>query len=258
MFDAPIYISSNLNIIFARKSNIRKNAYRIEDILEEKYDPAQILPIPDAADASHSRIILTSKHKYSRISFSQQHVNFQVNYDENFNRNRREIEDYLKDKVTLLFDVLRDIKANTYFSGMGTAARLEFNGTISGNSDNEIVEYIQQKFNILNIDEDENTQDIEYKKSKVFNNTFYSNELVRNFRQWTIQLFDSDVVHNQFIKISNKNAQLRGIEIEVDYNDRYAYNEHTMYKSDVDAVMNIIQGGLDQTDKLVNFLREDL
>ena len=70
--------NSAVNIMFTRCENIKKQYILNEEVLKEKFNEANILPIPDDAPTEIPRILVKTKGEHSQLSIAPEATNFQT------------------------------------------------------------------------------------------------------------------------------------------------------------------------------------
>ncbi|AVX32179.1 hypothetical protein CTH_2642 [Carboxydocella thermautotrophica] len=237
-------INTSFSVVFPRQAHIRRKAYELEDRLKNLYLQPEILPVPDEIDPEMPRIIFSSHHGYSQLIVSQVNIQLTAFYSPDWQENMELGKKYFMERSSLIFnllDLIGDIKP--YFCGITNRAQINID-TIS----DKVV--LKQIANTFLKELSDNTSDIEVKNTKIVDNRFYSNIIVRNFRTWE----HND--HQEVIRLSNKGALKRGIEVICDFNDRYAFNEIENYFSDKSILNEIIERGFTELNSVLAQFRE--
>lgn len=91
--------------------------------------------------------------------------------------------------------------------------------------------------------------DLQIKKTYVIDNRFFSNIIVKNYRLWQTGETISGIT-----RPARSDVHEHGIEITVDFNDRYVFNESKTYHTDENTAITIIQAGMNETDIIVNHI----
>jgi hypothetical protein len=239
VFDLPQYIQNGFNIFFQRQPSIRRRADDFETILEATYNPPLVLPIPDDQDPEIPRLVFSSKTGYSQIAVSQISIAINVQYSNDFQIDISKGRKYLLERVPTLFQLLGKLNVGADYCGFATIVHLP-----SDRDDTTIVNHLATRF-LTNLDV-ANTYDVQFKTTRLVDKTFFSNVTVQNYRAWKL-----GVVPQQGTRVSEENIVGRGVQIIGDYNDRYAYNEKSGYRSGKDKVKPIIEGGLDAVAQMI-------
>ena len=81
--------------------------------------------------------------------------------------------------------------------------------------------------------------DLEIKRTRVFEDSFFSNVVMRNFRSYP----ETPPTHEAQAMPLGRALQ-RGVSISVDFNDRFAFNERHEYRSSVADAQAVLNGAL--------------
>lgn len=245
MFKQPRCIQNSFNIVFPRQLNIRRKANEFEDKLQGQYFQPQIFPVPDDLDPEVPRMIFGSKHGFSQIIVSQVSFALNVNYSPDWQTDRKKRKDYLINRVPTLFKLLgiSDI-SKPFFCGLATQIRLLVDQDAN---DKDILVHLARLY--LKDESVENYHDLQIKKTEIAENKFFSNITVKNYRSWEFQETTPGI-----LSLSQTDANERGIEIIVDFNNRYMFNESQSYNTDETTATTIIQNGMNEADKIVEYV----
>lgn len=202
----------NLTIKFPVDRQIRRYSNHIEDILSHSYGQPTIMPIPDEIDAFIPRIQFISKNNHSRILLSQMSIDFNVTFDDCFNKNFDSCKNYLQERIKLIANILTAInKTNIYYCGMTTVVREELS--------NENKKDIYEKYNLTK----KEFYDFDIKYTFLKDETYHHNIRFLNYRDYKGFIENAD--NNFLANFSNAEISEFGLEKEIDLNDRYEYNK---------------------------------
>lgn len=242
MFEQPKCIKNSFNIILPRQLTIRRKANEFEDALEGHYFQPQIFPVPDDLDPEVPRIIFGSKHGFSQIIISQISFALNVNYSPDWQTDSEKRKAYLIDRIPILFQLLKISDISTpYFCGLTTQFRLPGREI----SEQDIITHLGQLY--LKDELVQDYHDLQIKKTEIFDNRFFSNVTIKNYRSWKLESATPGI-----LRLTRDEANERGIEIIVDFNDRYAFNEGKAYHTDEDAAMIIVENGMSETEIIID------
>jgi len=245
MLSTPRYISNSFSVIFPRQQDIRRKANALEDELINSYSQPQIFPIPDDMDAEVPRIIFGSRHGFSQIVISQVSCSLNVTYSPDWQLHSEKGKEYLLERASLLFDLLRIAGINKIsFSGLATQVNLP-----SDESEAAIISHVAQK-----LLKDENTidlHDIEVKRTYIVDDKYFSNMVIANYRSWQVESLPTGV-----LSLSRGKATERGVRVTCDFNDRYSYNETEGYTTKQSSANTIIMSGLEAVQRIVTDLEK--
>lgn len=243
MFSELRYIQNSFNVVFTRQPTIRRKANEFEDKLKGRYFQPQIISVPDELDPEVPRMIFGSEHGFSQIIVSQVSFVLNVTYSPDWQINISEGKKYLNERISILFDLISLLKEiRPFFSGLSTKVHIA-----STKDDETIVKQIAEIF--LKEEDIKNIHDLQFKRTEVMSNRFFSNITINNYRTWKI-----DSGQQEILSLSSKDASERGIEIVADFNDRYSFNENKEYRSNTDVAKEIIDGGLSEIKKFADMI----
>lgn len=208
---------------------MRRLAYNFEDVLSSDYSQANVFSVADEADPQLPRIAFASKHGFSQIYISQVNLSLIVNYSRDewaFDHHRR--SSYLLPRIERLFDLLRLMPGvDAAYSGVTHNYWID-----SLLSDLDIIERLQ-KFYFGKVDAA--LDDVIIRFSHVVADRFYSNVVVQTSREWP------HIDPLSMARLPKASAVRRGIAIEHDLNDRFAYNEIPEFHSSMDSASKMME-----------------
>jgi hypothetical protein len=244
MFEEAKYIQNSFSITFKRDSQIRRKANLFEDLLKEKlqghYSQPQLIAIPDDFEPEMPRLIFSSSHGFSQIIISQISMTLNVTYSPDWQINISKGKDYLQQRIQALFDLLSKAdEIRPSFSGLITRVQLT-----AKSSEDEFLQFMREhiRFELIA----DQLHDVMFKETTVYQDLFFNNITIQNFRNWKLQQIMSDIPRYPRQAITGK-----GVEIISDFNDRYAYNEFPDYMSTAETGQTIIETGLSLADKVI-------
>jgi len=236
VFDAPMYVSSSLVITFSRQEDIRRKSNDFEDILKEKgYQQPQMLSVPDDFDPKVPRFVFISQDGPGQIAVSQINITLSANYPSECRADATKAKEYMTDKSHILcslIEIFEEVKLH-YF-GLTSVIRLR-----SDRDDSSISRICTL---LQSVDNKAEINDISVKVTSVVSERFFSNITLKNYRVW--QNIGSQ-------RLSNTKAMESGIEILVDFNDRYRYNEDLTYSSEPGVVKEIVEGSFNEISRSI-------
>ncbi len=133
MFDLPGYVQNSFNVFFSRQPSIRRKADTFETVLEDRYLPPLVLPIPDDQEPEVPRIVFASKNGFSQIAISQINIALNVQYSPDFQIDISKGRSYLLEHVPVLFQLLNKLSVSPNYVGFATVIKGQFfsNMTVS-------------------------------------------------------------------------------------------------------------------------------
>ncbi len=228
------FVQAQFSLKYEPQIRIRRSANDIEDFLQQHYGTPQTMPLPDEFAPEAPRIILYSKNGHSQISFSQISVDFIVNFDNDFLYDFKKTQEYIRERITLIIELLKKININEYlFCGITYNARLDIGLHTP-------IEYIR---GFLGGDI---PQDGLYEASQniacVEDDKFFINQQIGTYKEFHGR---PGVVPNLF-EIDNGTVVSEGVSLVLDINNRYQY----VYKNkkncindcskDIDAIFTLL------------------
>ncbi len=242
MSDLPIYVSSSLALNFPRQKDIRRKSNKFEDILEQEYSQPQAISVPDDFDPAVPRLVFISQDGLGQIVISQINITLSINYPSECQTDRTEAKNHLlskSHKLCELIEILEEVKL--CYWGLTSVIRL---GRDLDNSN-----IISQMGRLLQpVDNSTEINDISVKITRVVSEYFFSNVTWKNYRLWP----NTDSGPQ---RLSNAEADESGIEILVDFNDRYKFNEDPEHFSKPDVVEKIIENSFNEIDRSIEKIR---
>lgn len=247
MFAAPRYVHNGFSIAFPRQPDIRRKANSFEDLLNAKlpdhYSQPQVIPVPDDLDPEFPRMIFGSKHGFSQIVISQTNLAFGVQYSPSWQTDAENRRKYLDVRIPVLFDLLAVLGVtHPYFCGLNTKVHMASKAT-----DHELVRHLSRVF--LREDAADNIYDLQVKNTSVIGERYFSNTVLQNYRIWSMDNKPSGLP-----RLPNEEAIERGIQIDGDFNDRYAFNESDDYFSIPETASDILSNGLNEVEAWIRRL----
>lgn len=244
----PKYISGSLSITYHPWREVRRKATEIEDILNGEYSAPTVLPVPDNFEPEVPRLIFESSHGYSQLVMSQVTLGLNIKgYSPDFQQDQNKRVEHFLNKLQLMFVILQELKIERLcFTGMKSLVRIERDNE----EDASILNHLSR--HLLNYDAQANLFDIEVKRTETIETRYYHNVTVSNYRAWA-----NDSEGTAVVPRTGHNAVGRGIQIVMDFNDRYAFNEQEGYGTNLDAAKDVIVSGSGHGQRAVAKLVEE-
>ena len=250
MFEQPRFIENSFSISFNRQLDIRRKSNDIEDLLKSRlaghYSQPQVIPIPDELDPQVPRLIFGSTHGYSQIVISQISISLNVRYSPDYQTDISKGQEYLRDRIPVLFEIIDFFKEiRPFFCGLTTRVDLYAPGA----EDDKLIKHLINLF--LKESEFDKLHDVELKVTRIIDDQYFSNMVIRNFREW--RLIEPP---QKIPRLSQKEAAIRGIRILGDFNDRYSFNEKQNYFSEPGVIENIIDKAFKEINAMIETCQE--
>lgn len=245
MFDQPRYLRSTFSITFPEIRNVTNWERQIYHKLRDRYFPAKLLQ-PAESGASATSLLFQSQHGHSQILVAPDNVAVQVAYSPDWQTNVAAARDYVVERGGLLFDILKLVGEPTpLFCGYISQVRIPWLGAAS---DEALIKALAGEFVTEPIDAD--YHDILTRVTRVVEGLYFSNVLVQSYRNWTT-IPDA----GSTFRLSRHRAAERGVEITVDFNTRYAFNEDKDLKIQREILPLVVDKGLAIADQTIHRVR---
>lgn len=211
--------NTSISIKYQKIDNLKKNYFLNEDILKEHFNEATVLPIPDDAPLEIPRIIIKSLNEHSQMNISPIATTLQINYKEGFEKDWKKCEQYIQQKMKIVFSFLNIITNNEYeYIGVITEVLLD--------------EYMKDgaqilAHNLVKNSVDSSIYDLNIRYTFVESDNIFVNIMLQNAR-----LFKNGIDGEVAGSLSMDNQVSESIGVVIDINDRYGYNTCHDYKTD--------------------------
>lgn len=211
--------NTSISIKYQKIDNLKKNYFLNEDILKEHFNEATVLPIPDDAPLEIPRIIIKSLNEHSQLNISPIATTLQINYKEGFEKDWKKCEQYIQQKMKIVFSFLNIMTNNEYeYIGVITEVLLD--------------EYMKDgaqilAHNLLKNSVDSSIYDLNIRYTFVESDNIFVNIMLQNAR-----LFKNGIDGEIAGSLSMDNQVSESIGVVIDINDRYGYNTCHDYKTD--------------------------
>lgn len=248
MFEQPKFIENSFSITFNRQFDIRRKSNEIEDFLKAKlaghYSQPMVVPLPDEVDPQIPRLIFSSTHGYSQIVISQVTISLNVRYSPDYQLDITKGQAYLKERIPIIFEIIKNFKEiRPYFCGLLTRVDLDA-------PDAEDSQIIERLINLFLKNTNYEFHDCELKLTKIIDDQFFSNIVIRNFREW--QFIEAP---QEIPRLSKKTSYRKGIQVIGDFNDRYAFNEKKDYFTNSSVIGSVINKAFEEISAIIEIIR---
>lgn len=235
---------TSITVTYKQVEGIKKAYYNNYELLNDFFNEAAVLPIPDDAPLEIPRIIIKTKNEHAQLNISPIATTFEIIYDAGFERNWQDCSDYITRRMTKVFEFLNILTDNKY----------EYIGLVS----NVIYDEVQQggttkiAKNLLNASKIKDLYDINIKYTFVENSELFINIMLQNAR-----MFKPGIAVNESGSLSLQNQVAESIGAIIDINDRYGFNTVQNYKSDSSMLKTLIESmGKIINDKLTMLIEK--
>ncbi|MCC6453335.1 MAG: hypothetical protein IT328_00180 [Caldilineaceae bacterium] len=248
MFAEPKFAQGGFSIIFPRKPEIRRLANKLEDVLKGQYNQPTILGVPDDFEPEVPRLIFSSTHGFSQVAISQVSISLNVmSFSPDYQLSNESRRVYLEERVPLMFELLKECQIDRpSFVGLNYRVRIEGIDV----SDEQILQKLSRS--LLGNSYKASLIDIETKSTEIVEQKYYFNVAIANYRDWPDESQQSGVVRRPY-----SSAIGRGIQVLIDYNDRYAFNEVDDYFTTQETASEIITKAYEMAHSTLKILVKD-
>lgn len=217
---------TSITITYKKIEGIKKAYYNNEEILKQYFNEATALPIPDDAPIDIPRIIVKTINEHAQLNISPTATTFEVHYDAGFERNWDVCSEYIKKRMTNVFEFLNILTNNTY----------EYIGLVSNIVYDEISQNGAQKLSqsLLKTTKISNIYDINIKYTFVEKQNIFVNIMLQNAR-----IFKNGIDPDKAGALSSNEQLAESVGAIIDINDRYGFNTDVNYRSN-SAQLNIL------------------
>lgn len=224
---AAVNIMSTQVSIFHHNADVMVlDQARIAEAAQGRYLPPVKLDSPDGPV-----LAMVSENAHSQIAFTPSSVALHVQYSAKWRSDPSLGKAYVLERVPLLFNLISEYPPRTLiYAGCFLDVQVP-----TDLPDENILSAIQEHFGGSCGD---GLSDLAIRTSTVADNTHYRNLTVRNFRH-----FEAGPQTPPQIRLKNADAAMRGVEVQVDYNSRYGYNEGQTVSVTPDTVAQLVEAG---------------
>lgn len=231
------------SIIYPRINELRRKIFYLEDKLQDEFTkPFALTAIPDEAEPEIPRIAATSKFGHSNLTVALNTTQFIVQYDENYNRDINKCLSYIDKHIKKIYSVITEILDNQiFFSGLTVNLLID---ELEGEDaiDTIIRNFCNSKFTTR-------PYDISNRVSFVISDKYYINISFSNVRLYK-GIKGLEVT-------SNLKDASNCISVNIDINDRYAFNCNNTYRSEINEVDSILELTKEMlNEKVERFIKE--
>lgn len=200
----------------------------LSQLVEGKYLPFNHLPEPDGGKMA----MALSENGNSQIFITRFSVAISVQYTPDWQKDPGRGKQYLLERVPLVTSIVERISAR---KPLYVGSSVEAGVTIDGD-DPAAISAIQT-WSGLPTNAGEFVSDLGIRKSTIEDGTKYLNINVVNYRDFSLGVMPSPQ-----LRLNNDSANSRGITINVDYNNRYAFNVGKSVEVHEESVGELVSG----------------
>ncbi len=234
----PFYLNTSFSFAFELKADIQDFANVVGSYLENEYHPAQLNNVPPNTDPSVPRVAFTAKDGMSQIVLSQLNMALNIGFPEDAREDATKVIARIIDHVDYLKDIAEELGLNLHFSGIMNFAKVNLTSVMSSQ---EVIKMIADK--LVKSTDVETLYDIEYKTTRVVDNKYFSNVAIKNFKSFSKETFEKFQG-----RVPNSEVAEYGVDVLIDFNDRFMFNEDHSYKTTVESWNTMIKDSFKALD----------
>ncbi len=214
MFQEVRCLQSSFSLIFAPLRDLIEKEKQFNSLLRDVYFPAQLIEVSNGQGGEKS-LLFSSHHGHSQIAVSNASITLNAGYSFDWQTREGEIKRYLVERVGRVFDLVEAYGHDLQLLFCGSVVRAQMRSNLS---DDQLSSQLRNIF-LKRIPQDP-THDLVIRHTTIVDGLFFNNITVQNYRTW-----NTTAVPVSSIRLAREQAAERGVEIIVDFNSRYAYNE---------------------------------
>ena len=219
--------STSVCIKYKKIDNVKKTYFKNEDMLKDQFNEATVLPIPDDAPVDVPRIIVKSLHEHSQLNITPIAANLQINYDAGFEKDWARCEEYINNKMKLVFNFMNIMTQNEYdYLGIVTDV---FMDEYSENGAKILAD------NLLKVKPKSGIYDLNARYTFVEDQNIFVNIALQNVR-----IFKEGMSADMAGNLTLQNQVSETIGAVIDINDRFGFNCDINYKTSSSKLNDII------------------
>lgn len=235
-FSSPGFTRTEFTIVHSLEPNIRKKAFDFEDYLGDKYKAPFVVPIPDEiTDYEAPRIIIESKHGYSKIWVFPTKIQLITSYDKHFSHDPEKVFNYFFNHSMELFNAFNKILAHTRVLYCGAVIDLKVD-TNYGN----VVNHLSDIF--LKNKDNSKLFDINLRFAYPLDDLYFLNFYISNIREFNKKktaAIDKSLIHSPSLSLFDKLRE--SISLRLDFNNRLEYNNKADYELRTERINNLFK-----------------
>ncbi|MCX5774498.1 MAG: hypothetical protein NTX05_07835 [Fusobacteria bacterium] len=221
----PFFVNTSFSFAFELKADIQDFANVIGSYLINEYEAAQLNNVPPNTDPSVPRVAFTAKDGMSQIVLSQVNMALNIGFPVEIREDSEKVMARIIDQVDYLKDIVEELCLVMQFSGIMNFAKINLTGEVSST---EAIKNLAAK--LSKSTDVNNLYDLEYKTTKVVENTYYSNVSIKNYKSFPKEVFEKFKG-----RVPNGEITEYGIDVLIDFNDRFVFNENSAYSTTVES-----------------------
>lgn len=234
--------SAQLNLFFHAIEVGAVPVQKLRQLVRGRYLPPHNVANPEGGKA----IFLVSENGNSHIILSESHLTLNVNFTPDWKRDSRLGEEYLIERIPLLFALL----AACGVDDLIYAGAVTDTTTTTEADDNAIIRAIA---NYIQGRPLPNQSDMSIQTSEIIADTFYRNITVSNYR-----IHPAGVNPMPQLRQNYQAATERGVSVLVDYNSRHAYNANKGVTVDESLVQKMVKEAVSSSQTVANSMLSGL
>lgn len=236
------FLSAQVSIFYHYVDIKSLDLDHITSVARGKYLP----PVYMESPGSEALLVLVSENGNSQIIFTSSSVALNVAYSRQWQRDPEQGERYVAERLPLLLDLLARLDGQSIiYAGCSIGCQ------IPTERDDAAVTDAVGEF-IGTVPEGDVT-DLAIKYSETVDQSYYRNVTVNNFRT-----FVAGPQTPPQIRLKNSTASERGVEVSVEVNSRYAYNEGQSLSVTLPEVMKIVHAAFSEASSISSTIAKEM
>jgi hypothetical protein len=228
----PIVVSSRVTILYEPVPEVRKKVFDLESALTSDFLSPTIIPVPDDAPGEIPRIEFQSKHGHSLIRVSQVRADLLTTYDEHFRTDVDKCFEYIITKNQLLNKVVDILSPNIAVTGLSITVHWPETEI----SQHESARTLVSKY-LPSCLSEQKIFDFKVNRTVHLSDELYLLSTINNYRIYS----SKSAIETPYPSLHNLSLTEFGLEMELEVNDRSAFNETASRSKGVSRVPEFIE-----------------
>jgi hypothetical protein len=211
-------LSNAFNIYFPPVINIRESLFDFEKEFSGFAKPFTLIPVPEGTPPEIPRVSAVTLNGHSSLIITLQNAQIVTQYDDEFSSDIDKSLEYVKEKMSTLMSGIDSILHTKYcYAGLSTI--------VSFTDISDPVAKITQTF--IKAKSDLQLYDVATRLTYIIEDTYYLNIEIQNGRS-----YDDGAIISPLVSLSSFTEKSQELQVTIDINDRFAFNNRENYYSD--------------------------
>lgn len=227
-------VRSRVTVLYEPVVEIRKRIFDLEAVFGDGFLPPQLIPLPDSLPAELPRIEFRSQHGHTTAQFAQTRADLITEFDANFNTDLDKCIEYIRDRSQRLTEAMAVLAPDVAVTGLALMVRW----SQAENDENVGLEEFQRRI-LRSCMQAENAEEIRVVRSVRLDGKYLLNMNISNYRIF----FSGTPLDTAYPRLGQLDLKDWGVEMEVEINDRAAYNDGqaTRGTAELDTYIDIVK-----------------